>query len=76
MFKSQSFGRIFWVDDSDDFKSCPQNIDGTGDFDSEDYVSEWTDWEGVNMDNLFTIHQACLNILWNHANSITIKDGL
>ena len=36
MFKSQSFGRIFWVDDSDDFKSCPQNIDGTGDFDCEE----------------------------------------
>ena len=76
MFKSQSFGRIFWVDDNDDFKSCPQNVDGTGDFDSEDYVSEWTDWEGVNMDNLLTIHMACLNILWNHANSITIKDGI
>ena len=34
MFKSESFGRIFWVDDSDDFKSCPQNIDGTGDLTS------------------------------------------
>jgi len=34
MFKSQSFGRIFWVDDNDDFKSCPQNVDGTGDFDA------------------------------------------
>ena len=45
MFKSQSFGRIFWVDDNDDFKSCPQNVDGTGDFDCSDYVSEWTDWE-------------------------------
>ena len=31
MFKSESFGRIFWVDDNDDFNSCPQNIDGTGD---------------------------------------------
>ena len=38
MFKSESFGRIFWVDDNDDFKSCPQNIDGTGDFDCSDYV--------------------------------------
>ena len=68
MFKSQSFGRIFWVDDNDDFKSCPQNVDGTGDFDSEDYVSEWTDWEGVNYEILFNIHH--LEIL----NSEKFKD--
>jgi len=76
MFHSKSFGRLFWVDDNTDFRSCPENINGTGDFDNTDYVSEWTDWEGVNMDNLFTIHQACLHIAWNHANSITIRDGL
>ena len=76
MFYSESFGRIFWVDDNNDFKSCPQNIDGTGDFEQEDYVCEWTDWEGVNFDKLFNIHQSCVNILWNHNNSITIKDGL
>ena len=55
MFKSQSFGRIFWVDDNDDFKSCPQNIDGTGDFANADYVTEWDDWEGVNYNKLFEI---------------------
>jgi len=76
MFHSKSFGRIFWVDNDLDFRSCPQNADGTGDFDSEDYVSRWTEWEGVNMANLLDIHMACLNILWNHNNSITIKDGL
>ena len=42
MFKSKKFGRIFWVDDKDDFKSCPLNVDGTGDFTCEDYVSEWS----------------------------------
>jgi len=62
MFKSQSFGRIFWVDDNDDFKSCPQNVDGTGDFDAEDYVSEWSDWEGVNYETLFNIHQSCVRL--------------
>ena len=76
MFCSKSFGRMFWVDDNTDFRSCPQFDNGTGDFDNADYVSEWTDWEGVNMNNLFLIHQACLQILWNHANSITIRDGL
>ena len=39
MFKSESFGRIFWVDEDLEFKSCPLNVDGTGDFDTWDYVS-------------------------------------
>ena len=60
MYWSNYFGRIFWVDDNMNFKSCPQNIDETGDFDHEDYVSEWTDWDGVNMDLLFDIHQSCI----------------
>ena len=76
MYSSDAFGRIFWIDEDLEFKSCPLNVDNTGDFDAWDYVSEWTDWEGVNMSNLLDIHMACLNILWNHANSITIKDGL
>ena len=57
MFKSKSFGRIFWVDDNDDFKSCPQNIDGTGDFDHWDYVSEWTELEDVDLSKLFYVHK-------------------
>ncbi len=76
MFHSKSFGRIFWVDDNQDLKSCPQNIDGTGDFDHADYVSEWDDFTDVNMNDLFAIHSYCLNNLWNHSNSLTMKDGL
>ena len=68
MYKSETFGRIFWVDDENDFKSCPLNVDGTGDFNCEDYVSEWTDWEGVNYEILFNIHH--LEIL----NSEKFKD--
>ena len=68
MYRSEHFGRIFWVDDNNDFKSCPQNVDGTGDFTCEDYVSEWTDWEGVNYEILFNIHH--LEIL----NSEKFKD--
>jgi hypothetical protein len=75
MYYSNFFGRIFWVDDEMNFKSCPQNIDETGDFDAEDYVSEWTDWDGVNMDLLFDIHQSCIVNKINHANSLTIKGG-
>jgi len=33
MYASETFGRIFWVDDNFEFKSCPLCIDGTGDFD-------------------------------------------
>ena len=73
MVKSNHFGRIFWVDDNDDFKSCPQNIDGTGDFTCEDYVSEWTDWEGVDYETLFNINQSCVINKQNHANSLTLE---
>ena len=76
MFHSKSFGRIFWIDDNDDFKSCPQCIDGTGDFNVEDYVSEWTDWEGVNMNDLFAIHSYCVVNKTQFAGSLTCKDGL
>ena len=48
MYASETFGRLFWVDDDYEFKSCPLNVDGTGDFDVQDYVSEWCDWEGVD----------------------------
>ena len=76
MFHSKSFGRIFWIDDNDDFKSCPLNVDNTGDFDFTDYVSEWTDWEGVNMNDLFAIHSYCVVNKTQFAGSLTCKDGL
>jgi len=74
MFKSNFFGRIFWVDDNYDFQSCPLNVDETGDFDAADYVSEWTDWEGVNYERLFNIHQSCIINKVNHANSLSLND--
>ena len=43
MYSSETFGRWFWVDDNYEFKSCPLNVDGTGDFSCDDYVSEWDD---------------------------------
>jgi len=76
MFKSESFGRIFWVDDNNDFKSCPLCVDGTGDYDVEDYVSEWEDWEGVNYETLFNIHQSCVINKHIHNNSLTINGGV
>ena len=57
MYASETFGRMFWVDDDFEFKSCPLCVDGTGDFDMEDYVSEWQDWEGVDYNLLLAIHR-------------------
>ena len=74
MYSSSTFGRIFWVDDDYEFKSCPQNIDGTGDFDCQDYVSEWTDWEGVNMEILFNIYRCELINKVEYGGSLTHKE--
>ena len=74
MFKSNFFGRIFWVDEDNDFKSCPLNVDNTGDFDQTDYVSEWTDLEGLELDKLLNIHRIELLNKVNHGNKLTNSD--
>ena len=74
MYASETFGRLFWVDDNFEFKSCPLCVDGTGDFSCEDYVSEWTDWEGVDMNKLFNIHKFCIINKINYAGSLTHKE--
>ena len=74
MFKSNKFGRIFWVDDELEFKSCPLNVDETGDFTCEDYVSEWTDWEGVDMNELLAIHKVCILNKTQYAGSLSLND--
>ena len=56
MMLSLHFGRFFWLDDDNDFCSCPAFEDGTADHDQWDYVSEWTDLEGVDLDKLFYVH--------------------
>ena len=74
MYKSETFGRIFWVDDDFEFKSCPLNVDETGDFSCEDYVSEWTDWEGVDMNELLAIHKVCMLNKTQYAGSLSLND--
>ena len=74
MYSSSTFGRIFWVDDDYEFKSCPLNVDGTGDFDCDDYVSEWTDWDGVDMNELLNIHKFCIINKVEYAGSLTHKE--
>jgi len=74
MYSSETFGRIFWVDDDYEFKSCPLCIDGTGDFEMEDYVSEWCDWEGVDMNLLLAIHRCELLNKTQYAGSLSLND--
>ena len=75
MYSSETFGRIFWVDDDYEFKSCPLNVDGTGDFDVQDYVSEWCDWEGVDMNLLLAIHRCELINKVQYKGSILNKEA-
>ena len=75
MYASETFGRMFWIDDDFEFKSCPLNVDGTGDFDVEDYVSEWQDWEGVDYNKLFNIHKFCILNKINYAGSILHREA-
>ena len=44
MYKSEKFGKIFWVDGDLNLKCCPQWADGTGDFEQTEYVTDWIDW--------------------------------
>jgi len=73
MLLSLHFGRIFWVDDDLEFRSCPANVDGTGDFDCSDYVSEWTDLEGLDMHKLLEIHKSELINKLDYAGSLSIN---
>ena len=75
MYASETFGRLFWIDDDYEFKSCPLNVDGTGDFDCDDYVSEWQDWEGVDMNLLLGIHRCELLNKTQYAGSLLHKEG-
>ena len=75
MYSSETFGRLFWVDDNYEFKSCPQNIDGTGDFDNTDYVSEWDDFSDVDMNLLLNIYKNELINKVQYANSLTTKEA-
>ena len=75
MYASETFGRLFWVDDNYEFKSCPLCIDGTGDFTVQDYVSEWDDWSDVDYNKLFNIHKFCILNKINYAGSITHREA-
>ena len=57
MFKSEDFGRAFWIDVNNEFRSCPLFNNNEPDLDHIDYVSEWTDLEGLDLNKLLNIHR-------------------
>ena len=57
MYLSEHFGRAFWVDSNNEFRSCPLFVNNKPDYSQTDYVSEWTDLEGVSLDKLLYIHR-------------------
>ena len=57
MYKSEKFGKIFWVDGDLNLKCCPQWADGTGDFEQTEYVTDWIDWEAVDMKALLDVYK-------------------
>ena len=58
MLMSLHFGRHFWLDDDNDLMSCPTFVDGNPDTFNEDYVSEWDDFSGVDVDKLLYIFRS------------------
>ena len=74
MYKSEKFGRIFFVDENYDLQSCPLNVDGTGDFVCTDYVSDWDDWSEVDIPLLLNIQKFCIHNKINYAGSLSVSD--
>ena len=61
MIQSEYFGRTFWFAKDNQLKSAPTNVDNTVDYNSFDYVSDWTEWEEVNFYELFDIVSALVS---------------
>ena len=57
MISSMHFGMTFWLDDDNEFCYSPTFNDNTPDKDNWGYVSEWTDFDGIDFNQLFVIHR-------------------
>ena len=54
---SDTFGMSFWLDVDNEFCYCPEFNNNTLDKDNWGYVSEWTDFEGIDFNQLLRIHR-------------------
>ena len=57
---SLHFGRTFWLNDEGEFCSAPTFKNGETHWEQWDYVSDWVDLQGVNLDKLFDIHMTLI----------------
>ena len=57
MYNSDKFGMTFWIDNNNDFCYCPTFNDNKPDKEQWGYVSEWVDFEGVDLNELLHIHR-------------------
>ena len=55
---SLHFGRAFWLDDEDQLCTCPWRKDGTVEELNWEYVTQWTDLEGLDLRKLLDIHKS------------------
>jgi len=55
--ESEDFGRHFFIDIAFDFISAPSLKSGGYDESQLDYVGNWTDMEGVNLNKLLNIYR-------------------
>ena len=60
MIHSMHFGRAFWLDDENEFCSAPWRKDGTVEELNWDYVSDWTDLDGLDLGSLLRIHRTLI----------------
>ena len=63
--ESEEFGRHFFIDIGFHFISAPSLKEGGYDKSQLDYVSNWSDWEGVEMSKLFEIYR---DLTWQENN--------
>ena len=68
--ESEEFGRHFFIDIGFNFISAPSLVSGGYDESQLDYVSNWTDMEGVNLESLFNINR---QLCWNQWQKIKTK---
>ena len=60
--ESKEFGRHFFIDVAFEFISAPSLVDGGYDESQFDYVGNWTELEGLNLDSLLDIYR---QLCWN-----------
>ena len=61
IYRSDVFGRAFWVNEYNDLQSAPLFVDNKIDFDNADYVSDWDDYSEVDVRELLNIYALVVN---------------